>query len=83
MKQKQLANVLIKILGLSACVRAIPSFVSAMLANMTALEFLRVDQTVLRMFSSTMGLAAEVMIGVLLIFFSRNLADLLFRGEDE
>jgi hypothetical protein len=80
MKSKQLANVLIKILGLSLCAQSVVRIVMGILSILTI--------------RSNMGggpflwdnfLAGSIMvaIGIFLIIKSRNIAEYLFKGEDE
>jgi hypothetical protein len=76
MKSKQLANVLIKVLGLSLCAQSVMHFVNAML-NIFAgsrTSFLLVN------FLSGAILGA---IGIFFIVKSRVIAGFLFKGEDE
>ena len=76
MKSKQLANVLIKVLGLSLCVQGVMRFVTGIfnvLASSRA-PFLWVN------FVSGAILAA---IGIYFIARSQNVAGCLFKGEDE
>lgn len=80
MKSKQLANVLIKILGLSVCVHAVPNLIDG-LFNLTRA---RAGGVLPDMFwfypvPSVVLLA----IGIYLIVRSWNVAECLFKGEDE
>ncbi len=78
MKTKQLANVLIKVLGLSLVVHDIPTLVSAI-----------VDMyQVFRGSESGIGilpLTAIIILltGIFLIAKSRDTAEILFKGDDE
>ena len=65
MKSKQLANVLIKILGLSMLVHDIPGFLTV--AYMSLANFL--------------VLAVSAALGVFLIVKSRDIAEFLFKNE--
>jgi len=79
MKTKQLANILIKILGLSVLVHSIPAIINGVLTIAVAKGmgshsgywFLQVPPVV------------SAAIGICLIIKSRDLAAFLFRGEDE
>ena len=82
MKSKQLANVLIKMLGLSICLYGIPSFVSGFLkglfypaatgSNVTSHSWLY-----------TVGSVVYLVMGIFLVLRSRYVADKLFKNEDE
>ena len=67
MKSKQLANVLIKILGLSILVHDIPGVFTVLYSNLP--NFLL--------------LAVSVALGIFLIVKSRAIAEFLFKNEDE
>jgi hypothetical protein len=78
MKKKQLADVLIKILGLSVVVNAIPSLVSGLVGMMKVPEG----------FDSSFGYYAvgsvvTAIIGISLIFQSRVVVEYLFKEDDE
>jgi uncharacterized membrane protein len=80
MKTKQLANVLIKILGLSVIVHGIPSFITGFIPMLQGIGS-----------SSSKGLywlylCASVILIVIGIYFvvkSRDVAAFLFKDEDE
>jgi hypothetical protein len=77
MRSKQLANVLIKILGLSILVHAIPSFVTGLLEIM---RMMRLDFSPLAVLFSPVVLAV---LGIVLIVRSRDIAEFLFKNEGE
>jgi hypothetical protein len=80
MKSKQLANVLIKILGLSVVVHSIPGIITG-LFTMVRASASRVPPGDYWFYPvSSVALAA---LGVCLIVKSRCLADFLFKNEDE
>jgi hypothetical protein len=80
MKSKQLANVLIKILGLSVLVHGIPSIITGLLTLVHARGVgSRGDYFWLYPLSSVVLVA----IGVYLIVKSRDVVELLFKGDDE
>ena len=83
MKSKQLANVLIKILGLSVIVQSIPAIirglVNAIHAGMRARE-VGMPPDYWFYPASSVVLAA---IGIYLMLKSRDVAECLFKGEDE
>jgi ABC-type nickel/cobalt efflux system permease component RcnA len=81
MKSKQLANVLIKIIGLYICLLAIPSVLSGILAIFTA-HMGGTSERLNSIFSYSIGAAVQVLIGVILIIKSRNLAGFWFKNED-
>ena len=79
MKSKQLANVLIKVLGLSELVWCLAGLAAGLLQmNQAPAGF---PGGVFRSFwASTL---ITFFIGIILIFKSRAIAELLFRAEDE
>jgi hypothetical protein len=83
MKSRQLANVLLKILGTYICLLAIPSCVSGILY-----EFLppgtKADTTgmALRMVSYAIGAGVQAAIGIVIIACSSKIAGWMFK-EDE
>jgi hypothetical protein len=83
MKSKQLANVLIKILGLSVCVHAVPALISVLLSAFMSLGVSRGDAPILRILLSGVGVGVEAIIGVLLIVNSPKVVELLFKGQDD
>ena len=82
MKSKQLANVLIKILGLSVCLYGIPSFVSGFLKGLfyPAATGSNVPS---QSWVYTVGSLVYLVMGIFLILRSRYVAEKLFKGEDE
>jgi hypothetical protein len=82
MKSKQLANVLIKMLGLSICVYAIPSFVEGvlvMLSGKPPTYFV----TVLGISATAMTAIVQAIVGILIITKSQKIAGWMFKSEDE
>jgi hypothetical protein len=83
MKSKQLANVLIKILGLSLVVHGIPAVISAAMTMLIA-EGMGARQGA--WFPGWFGQIIPVItmiIGIVLIVASRNITEFLFKTEDE
>ena len=81
MKTKQLANVLIKILGLSVLVHGIPSIITGLLTLVRASGVgSRGDYFFWVYPLSSVVLVA---IGICLIVKSREVAEYLFKGDDE
>jgi len=91
MKPKQLANVLIKILGLSICIHGFPAFVAAAIGAGEFLIRLMHDGHPASSsfpywtYSLTYLIQAviEFAAGILLIVYSRWLTDKLFKDEAE
>ena len=84
MKSKQLANVLIKILGLSVCIHAIPLVVSGFMMGMFGFIVGGAESgEVIRILSSPIGAAVEAAVGIFLIVKSRKIAEFLFKNDDE
>lgn len=82
MTPRQLANVLIKILGLSVCLRAIPAFLSNLLGIMYSLLPSHGDMVFYRLLTAFVGVGIEVAIGIFFILKSREITEFLFKGED-
>jgi hypothetical protein len=83
MKSKQLANVLIKIIGLYVCLCAIPNFVSGILIAFVPSVGAKWSEEMIRIVSYAMGDAVQAAVGILLIVKSRKLAQYWFKNEDE
>ena len=83
MKSKQLANVLIKMLGLSVCLYSIPNFVSGIFFALSTLPVSKSDIAVMRIFSSAVGAAVQAVVGIVVISLSGKIAGLLFESDDE
>ena len=84
MKSKQLANVLIKMLGLSVCLYAIPSCVSGILVGITQFQVSpKLDIGVIRIISSAIGAAIQAVIGIAIICQSQKIAGMMFKADDE
>lgn len=87
MKPKQLANVLIKILGLSICIHGIPSFVTGFLrgflSGLTSSGSARTATSSGSSSALVIGALVELALGIILIVKSRALTNLLLKGEDE
>ena len=85
MNQKQLANVLIKVLGLSVCLYAIPRFVSEFLFGLLNILMSGGGESmeIIRVFASPIGAVVQAAIGIFLIVRSRWVADKLFKNESE
>jgi ABC-type nickel/cobalt efflux system permease component RcnA len=84
MKSKQLANVLIKIIGLYVCLCAIPGLVCGI-----AVVFARAvgapqgNDAIAYVLPEAIGAAIQLVVGVILVVKSRNLAEFWFKNEDE
>lgn len=83
MKSKQLANVLIKVLGLSICLYAVPSLVGGVVYALTAAGVGKTDTTALRLFSSTVGAGVQAVFGFIIISASQKIAGMMFKDSDE
>jgi hypothetical protein len=83
MKSRQLANVLIKILGLSICLHAVPTFISGVVFALTAAGVSKSDITAMRFFSSTVGAGVEAVFGIIIIAVSQKIAGMMFKDSDE
>jgi len=80
MKTKQLANILIKILGVSFFLHAIPSMVSGFLMGLFSLGPSKMPSY---SWTYAVGGGIQIAIAVLFIIKSRQIAEFLFKGQDE
>jgi hypothetical protein len=92
MKSKQLANVLIKIVGVSVLLHALPSFLSGLFYGLLG-PVLGFSSSTTRSGAPSYSLAyplasglaglVSIVIAVFVIIKSRQIADFLFKNEDE
>lgn len=82
MKSKQLANVLIKILGLSICLHAVPTFVSGVVFALSAAGASKSD-IAMRFFASTVGAGVQAVFGIIVVAASQTIAGWMFKQDDE
>jgi hypothetical protein len=83
MKSKQLANVLIKIVGLYVCLGAIPNFVSGILIALSPLGESKWNEIITRTVFYAVGAGVQAVVGIVIIIKSRKLAEFWFKNEDE
>ena len=83
MKTKQLANILIKILGLSVCIHAIPTCVSGIIVGLTASVDTNPHITFIRIFSSAAGAGIQALVGIIFIAMSQKIVGWMFNSDDE
>ena len=83
MKSRQLANVLIKILGISVCLYAIPSCVTGIIVTVMQLPSSGGGFEVMRMVSYAIGAGVQFAIGIAIIFLSQKISGWLFKSDDE
>jgi hypothetical protein len=83
MKSKHLANVLIKMLGLSVCLHAIPSCVICILFNLASMSVSKTDITFDCVFASAVGPGVQAIIGIVIICQSQKIAGMMFKSDDE
>lgn len=83
MKSRQLANVLIKMLGFSVCLYAIPSCISGFLLGVSHLRDSETWLAVLPMISYPIGAAIQAAIGLLIISKSSKIAGWMFKSDEE
>ena len=82
MKSKQLANVLIKIVGLYICLCAIPGLVLGIGAVLAAAGAVKWNDTMWYEGSQGMGAVIQSVVGMLLITTSRKLAAYWFKDDE-
>ncbi len=85
MTSKQLANVLIKILGLSVCLHAIPSFVTGFVRGfLSGIASSSANRAAAGSSSPLIvGGLVELALAVILIVKSKAISDLLLKGDDK
>lgn len=83
MKSKQLANVLIKMLGLSVCLYAIPSCISGILEGVVHLKDSPHWLAIIPLVSYSIGAAIQAAVGLVIIAKSQTVAGWMFKNEDE
>ncbi len=83
MKSKQLANVLIKIIGLYVCLCTIPGFVSGILLLFSSAFGIGWSEKTFSMGTYAIGDIVQAVVGIFLIVKSQKLAEFWFRGNDE
>jgi hypothetical protein len=92
MKSKQLANVLIKCLGLSMCLYAIPSVFSLLIpiapfwftiAGPSTFHDTMLHQMIANAVSQAARIVVEIGLGLFIIVKSRKIAEFWFKNEDE
>ena len=84
MKSKQLANVLIKIVGLYVCLCAGPGLVSGIAAVLGwVFKIPKWSDMLVTILPYSIGDAIQVGIGILLTFKSRKLAEFWFKHDED
>jgi hypothetical protein len=87
MKSKQLANVLVKVLGLSVCLHGVPSFVTGFVRGFLSGISPSAGATTAAAAGSSstymIGALVELALGVVLIWKSKAISEFLLRGDDE
>lgn len=83
MKSKQLAHVLIKVLGLYICLLAIPGILSGIL-TVTLAQWADIGKDrASGMLNYSIGDAMQAAVGIIIIVKSRKIAEFWFKNEDE
>jgi cytochrome c biogenesis protein CcdA len=85
MKSKQLANVLIKMLGLSVCLYAIQNCIAGILVAVTRQETIgsNLVAAVLHIVAYPIGAAVQFAIGIAIIIKSQKIAGWMFKGDQD
>ena len=84
MKSKQLANVLIKIMGLYVCLCAIPELVIGIGAPIFVFfGAAKWSDVMTEELSSAIGASIQSVVGIILVVKSWKLAEFWFKNEDE
>ena len=80
MKSRQLANVLIKLLGLSVCLFAIPFALSGLSLWLMGTPK---SGSVTNTYAEATGHAVQAVVGIIIITLSDKIAGLMFKNRDE
>ncbi len=83
MKSKQLANVLIKILGLYVCLCAIPGFVSGFLLIFLPAMHMTWNDRLFGTLSYALGDVVRAVVGIIIITNSRKIAEFWFKANED
>jgi hypothetical protein len=84
MKSKQLANVLIKVIGLYICLCAIPQLLIGIVAPVVMLlGVIKLDDVMTEELLSAVGAVIQFVVGIFLFVKSRKLSGSWFKNEDE
>ncbi len=84
MKPKQLANVLLKILGFSVCLYAVPTCVSGIIVGLAGFrDASGRDIGLIRLAASTIAAAVQAVIGIVIICSSEKIANWMLKNSDE
>jgi hypothetical protein len=83
MKTRQLANVLIKVLGLSIVANTIPAAIGAAMTLYNARGILAFGDLFRTGLFGQVSIAVSFIIGIVFIFASRSIAALFFKTDDD
>jgi hypothetical protein len=83
MKSKQLANVLIKIIGLYVCLCAIPELATGIAAALLRIAGTPHVNNDLWALTNAIGAGVQAGVGIFLIVKSRKIAEFWFKNDDE
>jgi hypothetical protein len=81
MKSRELANVLIKMIGLLGCLYSIPNFIGSILFGLAA-RGLNEGVSNMRIFSSSIGIGLIAVCSVSLIALSHRIAAWMFKNDE-
>jgi hypothetical protein len=83
MKSKQLANVLIKTIGLYICLCAVPGFISGICLIFSSAMGISWSEKLFSMESYAIGNVVQAVVGIIIIIKSQKIAGFWFKNEDE
>ena len=83
MKSRQLANVLLKLMGFSVCLYAIPSCVAGILTNLVRPESSDRGIEAVRLSSYAIGAAVQLVLGIAIIAMSKKISGWLFKEDGD
>ena len=83
MKSRQLANVLVKILGLSIFIHAIPGCVTGIVWALSSAFGVSKTEAALWTFSSAIGSVVQFIVAIIIITASQTIVGWMFKDSDE
>jgi len=83
MKSKQLANVLIKVMGLYLCISTIPGIIGGSISIFGRYAGGTWTERFINLGAYSLGNVIQGLIGLFLFIKSRNLSDSWFKGEED
>jgi hypothetical protein len=81
MKSRELANVLVKVVGLLGCLYSIPNFIGSILFGL-ATRGLNASVSNLQVFASSIGVGLIALCSIIVIAMSHRIAAWMFKSDE-